>query len=219
MESITSSTPTSSSPTTTSLAARAAAAASATILAVGPAFCPTLRRSTAAAAPFSCESSGRRRCRRAAATRGKGNPERTTPAANHREGGIGTAAPGRQRAVGSSRGGIGQDHAHVQTRQGRCAAMLGRCQVRIEQGQMWKPQRSCCKPTHTHRHNPLFFYNHLMPSSEAMAELRISQILREQLHTSLDTAVDQLQRLYAGMQAVREEKRKSGHAHTRGRGD
>jgi len=35
-----------------------------------------------------------------------------------------------------------------------------------------------------------------------MAELRTSQGIREQLHTSLDTAVDQLQRLYAGMQAV-----------------
>lgn len=150
MESITPSTPTSSSPTTTSLAARAAAAAaSATIIAVGLAFCPTPRRPTAAAAPFSRESSGRRRCRRAAATRGKGNPEGTTPAANHREGRIGTAAPGRQRAVGSSRGGIGQDHAHVQTRQGRCAAMLGRCQVSIEQGLIWKPQRSCCQ-TNTH---------------------------------------------------------------------
>lgn len=34
-----------------------------------------------------------------------------------------------------------------------------------------------------------------------MAELRTSQALRQQLHTSLDAAVDQLQRLYAGMQA------------------
>lgn len=41
-----------------------------------------------------------------------------------------------------------------------------------------------------------------MRSSEAMAELRTSQVLREQLHTSLETAVDQLQRLYAGMHAV-----------------
>jgi len=41
-----------------------------------------------------------------------------------------------------------------------------------------------------------------MRPSEAMAELRTSQILREQLHTSLETALGELERLYAGMHSV-----------------